>query len=209
MRPSSNSLFGKLGLKQWIHPYHLSWECRKVIQDKADDYDVQIYLEDDISFTQENLDYWLKYKGTLIENDYNLGFLRIEEEGDQCLITDLSAPLTNICRIDNDTYLINDNNPYCGFWIYDKNELKKFIETKEWQFKFKEYFTREKSAIGWHGDQMNHYKKTLIPLITEGSNWQTPKGASVHHIPNNYIGHPIFCKVEFPIKLPAKLNNHE
>lgn len=43
-----------------------------------DQYDVQIYLEDDIGFTNTVFEYWLNYKDVCLDHDYNLGFLRIE-----------------------------------------------------------------------------------------------------------------------------------
>ncbi|MBD99501.1 MAG: hypothetical protein CMO34_06630 [Verrucomicrobia bacterium] len=197
-----NSLIGRMGWKQWVHPYHLSWEPRKVIEKTAEEFDVQLYLEDDIAFTQKNLDYWLNHKDSLIKNGHNLGFLRVEINKEIRLITDLQSPLQETLTIDQTTYLVNDSNPYCGFWIYDKKELKRFIKTKEWKFKFEEYFVREKSAIGWHGTGMNRYKSTLLPLVKKENNLQTEEGAAIHHLPNNYIGHPVFCKVRFPIALP-------
>jgi len=194
-----NSLVGKMGWKQWVHPYHLSWEPRSVIEKSIEDYDIQLYLEDDMAFTQKNLDYWFKHKDSLIAKGHNLGFLRVEFKNNERLITDLQAPLKSTKVLDNKCYLVNDQNPYCGFWIYDKKELKRFIKSKEWRFKFKEYFVREKSAIGWHGTNMGHYKSTLLPLEKSHKNLHTKEGAAIHHLPNNYIDHQVFCKVKFPI----------
>lgn len=168
----------------------------------VDDYDVQIYLEDDIHFKQENLDYWLKYKRVTLSNDYNLGFLRIEKDTDgKELMTDVNWPIEEVIQVEGQNFLINDLNPYCGFWIYDKKELRNFIKSKEWKFKFDGYGIRAKAAVGWHGKNMKRYKETIIPVIKEGGKLITPSGAAVHHMPNNYIGKGKYCTREFPIEI--------
>jgi hypothetical protein len=45
---------------------------------------------------------------------------------------------TKYIFINDNKYFINDINPYCAFWIYDKNRsFKKFINTKIWKFNWK------------------------------------------------------------------------
>lgn len=189
-------------LKFLIHPFYLAWENRKVVEEVIEDYDVQLYLEDDIEFKQNNLDYWLKYKDIALTNNYNLGFLRIEkDEVQNQYLTDVNWPLTKVLEIKNQKFLLNDLNPYCGFWIYDREELKKFVKTKEWKFQFDSYGIREKSAVGQHGKTSNYFKGTIIPLIILNSKLVTPGSSSVHHLPNNYIGKGQYCTQRFPIKL--------
>lgn len=198
---SFDSIFNKLGIKQLVHPFYLTWENRKIVEKNINKYDVQIYLEDDIKFTKENLNYWLEFNETASKKGYNLGFLRIELDGIKKYITDIKKPLNKIIHIENTAYAVNDINPYCGFWIYSKKELKEFTKSKEWNFDFPEYGIREKSAIGWHGKNMDKYTKTIIPLNEEDNKYVTPQSCSVHHLPNNYIGDGSFCSQEFPIKL--------
>jgi hypothetical protein len=194
-----NSVFNKWGIKQFIHPYYLAWEHRKIVQEKVNLYEIQIYLEDDIKFTKENLFYWLNYHELVSKKGYNLGFLRTEIDGGQKFITDLTKPLSKLITIEDKTFIINDNNPYCGFWIYSKEELIDFIKSKEWNFNFERYGIREKAAIGWHGKDMSRFKNTLIPLIEKDQKFETINHCSVHHLPNNYINHKIFCTIKFPL----------
>lgn len=197
---SYRSLASKLGLKRLVNPFYLTWESRKAIQEKVDQYDAQLYLEDDMAFSSKNLKYWLKHKDLLLKNEYNLGFIRTEVDQENRLkVTDLFEKPTEIIEIEGQKFLVNDSNPYCGFWIYDKRELKAFIRSKEWKFKFRKYQIREKAAIGWHGSNMSHYKATLIPLIETDKSLFTDPDSSIHHLPNNYIGHEVFCKLDFPI----------
>ncbi len=185
-----------------IHPFFLSWESRANIEKMAEDYDIQIYLEDDIHFTQENLNYWLKYKDKTISKNYNLGFLRIEKNAEgKNLMTDVNWPIEKVIEIEGQKFLTNNLNSYCGFWIYDKKELKNFIKSKEWKFKFDGYGIREKAAIGWHGKGMMKYKDTVIPMLKRNDSLITHLGAAVHHLPNNYIGKGNYCSREFPIEI--------
>ncbi|TMM53242.1 hypothetical protein FEE95_19435 [Maribacter algarum] len=196
-----NSLFNRMGLKQLLHPFYLTWENREKISARIEEFDVQVYLEDDMAFTQENLEYWLQHKDAVLKANYNLGFLRTELDSQDVYITDLTSPLSQTVEINGDHYLLNNNNPYYGFWIMDKIELKKFIQSEEWSMQFEQYGIREKSAIGWHGENMSKYKGTLIPLETRETGHFTSEGAAIRHLPNNYIGHETFCTVKFPIAI--------
>ncbi len=196
----NKGIWNKLGLTSLVHPYHLSWENRKIVEQTVDDFDVQIYLEDDIDFTIGNFNYWMKYKDICLQNKYNLGFLRIEfNESNQAYLTDLLKWPEKKMELSGHQFMINDESPYCGFWIYDKKELKEFIKTKEWEFNFKGLGIREKSSIGWHGLMMNHYKATILPLLKSANGDELLSQACVvHHIPNSYIHDAVHCKLKLP-----------
>jgi hypothetical protein len=188
-------------IRRHIDPYFLTWENRRYVERNIDKYDVQMYLEDDICFTNAAFEYWLKYKEFCKKNDYNIGFLRYEVNNDKIYCTDLTSIPDKIIYIDGKLFLLNDNSPYCGFWIYDKSELYRFTKSKEWKFKFKEYKIREKSAIGWNGVKMKRYKGSIIPLkVIDRNTIAIHNDCKVHHLANNYIGHSVFCTVELPIQ---------
>jgi hypothetical protein len=186
----NQALWNKLGLTTFVHPYYLAWENRKVIEKNIDEFDVQMYIEDDIAFNIDTFNYWIRYKDICSTHGFNLGFLRIEFDSNrQTYLTDLKKWPQKIIEIDDQLFLINDVNPYCAFWIYDRADLKEFIKTKEWKFQFSGEGIREKSAIGWHGTMMNRYKNTIIPLYKlSAREYLLPKSCMVHHIPNNYTG---------------------
>jgi hypothetical protein len=197
-----NHIFNKIGLKFLIHPFFLSWESRKIIEKIKYNFNYQIYIEDDILFSKENFEYWKKYKDECINSGYNLGFLRYEIDCNKNLFySDLwiEKPKKFI-KLNNTFFLVNDLNPYCALWIYDKKELFNFIDSEEWKFKFEKYGIREKSAIGWHGKGMSRYKFTIIPLINVKGKYIIDQNCLVHHLPNNYIGHKGFCTVKHPIE---------
>ncbi len=199
----NNGIWNSLGMTQFVHPYYLSWENRKIITSIVDDYDIQIYLEDDIAFTNDNLNYWLSHKDICIAHSYNLGFLRFEKDlSNQLFLTDPNTIPTKQIKIKNQHFIVNDVNPYCGFWIYDRAELLQFVKSKEWNFKFKGLAIREKSAIGWHGSMMKRYINTIIPISSENDKKLLANECLVHHLPNNYIGHSVHCQIKV-ISLPA------
>jgi hypothetical protein len=195
-----NGLWNRLGLTSLVHPYYLTWENRKLVEKNLNNYDAQLYLEDDICFTAENFNYWLAHKDACYQNDFNLAFLRFEETAQQTkFLTDLTAVPEKVIRLNNQFFLLNDVNPYGGFWIYDRQELNRFTQTKEWKFNFDGFPIREKSAIGHHSLNMKRFKGNVIPLVhfdPSSGMAELPASCLVHHLPNTYIGHSLFCKIK-------------
>ena len=168
-----------------IHPFYLTWKCRDLLQKQQDEYDIFIYIEDDILVPGKAIKYWLEYNEKLIELNYNLGFVRIEVENDIEYITDLPGEkLDNIINLNDKMYCVNNKNPYCAFWIYNKNEFNKFANSQYYNINnISGYDTREQSAIGLHGVNTDWYKNTLIPII----NNKLIEECKIYHMPNNYV----------------------
>ncbi|MBI3219699.1 MAG: hypothetical protein HYZ44_09325 [Bacteroidetes bacterium] len=216
-----NGLWNRLSLTSLVHPFYLTWENRKVIEKNLYTYEAQLYLEDDICFTAENFNYWLANKDACYQNDFNLAFLRFEESPQRAkYLTDLTSIPEKIIEINNRFYLLNDINPYGGFWIYDKNELIRFSQSQEWKFNFDGFPIREKSAIGHHSLKMKRFKGNVIPLVNYDAATglaELPTSCLVHHLPNTYIGHSLFCKIKvetssansFTLRDRAKLNQQK
>ena len=179
----------------YCHPFNLTWKCRDLLKKQKNDYDIFMYIEDDILVPNNTIKYWLKYSKKLIKNNYNLGFVRIEIKDDIEYITDLpNKQLYKIITLDNETYCVNNVNPYCAFWIYSKDEFNKFIDSPYYNFMTTKYYgEREQSAIGLHGLGFKWYKDTLIPLIDD----KLIEHCKIYHMPNNYIGHSCHATIEF------------
>jgi len=177
------------------NPFYLAWKCRPIIEKQKNQYDYFVYSEDDILFSKKNFSFWLKHKALCIENNYNLGFLRIEDKNKKQFSTDLIDNIKYKIKINQKKFVVNNVNNYCALWIYDKKELSKFINTKFWKFKWKGkniyafYGIREMSAIGWHGKNMQRYKATIIPLLKKKLN----PGCYIKHLSNNHAlsNHPV------------------
>jgi len=187
-------------IKKYIDPYYLTWIHRKVVKDMIDDYDVQIYLEDDIGFTIETLQYWLTYKSICIENGYNLGFLRVEldERSGRWYCTDITELPDRVIELGGRLFAYFPG-VYSAFWIYDREELKRFAATGRW-VEHREPI-RAAAAVGWHGRDLGMYKGTIVPVNkVEENTYVVSNESRVHHLPNNYIGHHLFCREEFPLR---------
>jgi len=168
-----------------IHPFYLTWKCRDLLKQQKNDYDIFMYIEDDMLVPNKAIKYWLKYNEKLIEINYNLGFVRIEVEDNIEYITDLPGErMDTIINLDDETYCVNNKYPYCAFWIYNKNEFNKFVNDNYYDINnIPNYGTREQSAIGLHGVGTNWYKNTLIPVI----NNKLIEDCKIYHMPNNYV----------------------
>jgi hypothetical protein len=180
----NNELFKK-------NPLYFPWYIRDNMKN-IKDYDVIMYLEDDMLIPVNAINYWFKHKDLLIKNNYNLGFLRIEILDNKEYTTDLAYNdrnnknnfLTKIVEIDNNKYILNDINTYCAMFIYDKLTYNNFLDSPYFNpNNIKPYDIREKIAIGLHGIGMSHYKGTLIPLIDK----EIDKDCRIYHLPNNYV----------------------
>jgi len=115
--------------------YYLTWASRKTIKKQRNEYDFFIYQEDDIFIPLNAFNYWQTNKQDCLKNNLNLGFLRIELKDEIEYVSDLDMKIDKLMNLDKREYVINDVNPYCAFWIYDKTELNKWIKSKFWDLK--------------------------------------------------------------------------
>ena len=195
------------------HSFYLSWKYRKEMKKQKNSYDFFIYTEDDILFTKKNFEYWKKYKDQCMSDKFNLGFVRVEDNKRKGFyLVDIFHSLYKYIFIKNNKYFINDVNPYCAFWIYDKIEFQKFVNTKIWKFNWKKNYQgfgdiREMAAIGMHGINMPNYKNTIIPVNKYN---KIDSGSIICHLENKYsiTNHgPGSLKLRNLIKLKTKHYN--
>jgi hypothetical protein len=171
-----------------IDPHYLTWKCRDLLKQQRYDYDIFMYIEDDILVPYKAVKYWEERNEKLIKDNYNLGFVRIEvgNDGDE-YITDLPGKqFTNCTFLDSEMYCINDITPYCAFWIYNKHEFNKFVDSKWYDLHNIIYYSnciREKSAFGLHLFTTDWYKKTVIPIVDN----KLSSDCKIYHITNNYV----------------------
>jgi hypothetical protein len=144
-----------------------------------------MYIEDDILVPYKAIQYWLEYNQILLEMNYNLGFVRIEVEDGIEYITDLYGEIFDtFIDLNEKKYCVNNKNPYCAFWIYNKNEFNNFVNSKYYNINnISGYGIREQSAIGLHGIHTVYYKNTLIPIV----NNKLIEECKIYHMPNNYV----------------------
>ena len=119
-----------------------------MLEKQIEDYDIFMGIEDDILFYKESLEYWLKYKDDLIARNINLGFLLVEKDdkGEKFWVNSPGVRLGELQHVvrgqvrrapiflktKDNLYIINDIEPYCTFWIYDRNEMKRWRREEYW-----------------------------------------------------------------------------
>lgn len=179
-------------------PFYLTWKCRDIMKEQRFNYDIFMYIEDDILVPFKAIKYWLQYNEDLIKIKCNLGFLRIETKDDTEYLTDLPGKKFNtILKHNGTSYCLNNINPYCAFWIYNKMEFNKFVSSKLYNpVNISNYYgIRPKSAIGLHGFHTYWYMFTLIPV----KNHKLHEDCKIYHMPNNYVLNKgsAFATIEF------------
>jgi hypothetical protein len=169
------------------HPFYLSWKCRKLLFKQKKIYDYFIYAEDDVLFTIKNFLYFKKYNFLCLKNNYNLGYVRVEDRKFKGLYAvDVFTKLKEFISLKKKKFIIN-NNPYCGLWIMEKEEFNNFTVSDIWKFKWKKNYQcygsiREMSAIGWHGTNMERYQSTIIPIKRQ----RIDRDSIIIHLDNKY-----------------------
>lgn len=180
------------------HPFFLTWKPRILMREqiKEDNYDIYMYVEDDILVSNDSIKYWKKYFADFYEKQINLGFIRTETNSSgKEFWTDASS--------NNYKHMIIENNildlgiiSYSAFWIYDKELTGRMLDVIARPDKVS--YCRERAAFGanlhaYDKSAEKIFDKTCIPL----ENNQLPKSCQVYHLPNNYIGiNSMYCKLE-------------
>jgi hypothetical protein len=186
-------------------PMFLTWKCRELLPSQIDAYDIFMYAEDDVFVPKEAFQYWLENKDIAIAENYNLGFFRIQVDKtvEDEYISDAQEAWfdRNIVQIGEKKFLVNKFS-YCAFWVYDKNEMLKFLNSswfsldsvkKNYNSQMYTVGIREVSAWGLHLKHpyfpvaINHYKDTVF-LLDE--NEKLDKGCRVYHIDEVYHHNP-------------------
>jgi len=188
------------------HPSRLTWFCRNIMEKQKNNFDIFIYCEDDVLFTNRNFNYWLNYKDLCLKNNYNLGFTRCEIKNKIYYSSDQVAKSRYYVNLLDKKFIVPDN-PHCAFWIYDKKEFNDFVNTKYWKFNWRWVtisgilLIREMATIGWHGINMNgidmnRYLATIIPLEKD----RIDPNSFVKHLSNKFSKNPAGLFGTFKVK---------
>ena len=93
-------------------------------------YNYFMYIEHDINFDKKNFQYWLKYSKILLKYNFNLGFIVTEKTQKIKNIVSILKKFNQYVLINNKKFIVNDDQPYCCMWIYDKKNFNNFVNTK-------------------------------------------------------------------------------
>ena len=225
--------FIKHDISKLSSPLHMPFLSRKLLYEQKDRYDIFMYIESDIGFTQSNLNYWLKYKDECIQNNCNLAFARTEV--DDFPFCDLYWVEGNRSKLKDprweDTYLskrqIGDKDylqiySYWAGWIYDKKEFNKWAQEdlfhlqnkidQKIEIKHPNYKDRsrkisiEDAAWGYHCPIFDRYKTSagVIPIIDK----KIPEGCLVNHMTSNFLASKRFSVYKIKDVFPPLQRDH-
>lgn len=185
VQPPSNINLKKQIHNNLEHSFLLTWQHRYQMEPRIDKFDYFMYIEDDIVVSAEVIKCWHKESIRLYPLGYLSGFLRIETNANNIIVsTDQykKTSLKDIVNI-NGRYYYRPPNPYHGFWIYSQNQMKDFINSPCWKDgNYKNWGIRERAAAGMMWIK-NTKHITLIPLSCL---LKVQNDVLVYHTPNNY-----------------------
>jgi len=121
-------------------PWLLTWEhksaSRKDLVD-SDENTLFLYIENEMKFTQVNLDYWLKAKSQLAGSSLIPAFVRVGESlnSNQWVAIDhfggRSSTYKNLPKYSTaDEVYAQLDNPYCACYLLDKELATEFVNSK-------------------------------------------------------------------------------
>jgi hypothetical protein len=162
------------------HPWLLTWCHRPFIKNQIEEYDVFMYLEDDIFYPENAIKYWFENNKKLQNTKYDLGFCLLEKDdknNEYFVSLRKNEKCTNKIILDNVEYIELKRN-YKASWIYDKKYLK---NTNNNFFIPLNKFNKNCRVLAARGNQ-NEDKNTLVPLYDNFYNLNS----KIYHLSNKY-----------------------
>lgn len=199
------------------HPFFLTWTHRDHFIKKINEYEVFMYVEDDILVPYENYINYLKNFDLLWPN-YIPSFIRIEEKegifyNADCFYRTIARE-KNIVKIENKKFIELDN-PYHGFWIMPREPLKQSInehfacvtEEKTWIREIAASYGLKPSKKRYAKWKSKDIQKPGLVELSE--DYKVSNLCYSYHLTNKYINDQRFnfgkIKVDKIIKQEAKL----
>jgi hypothetical protein len=183
-------------------PEYLPHMHRHYWEEKEDDFDFFIFTEDDILFTLESFEMYVKRRQVLQEKGWSFGWVRVETWGvDNTTLVALdileSRPIMKIFETPDGYLWAEPFSPYTAHYVLDRYELRSMIEDPSniWTKGFPAIDTREEIAMGYNykfsgNINSNPYgargwqSRSLIP-ISRNCTVEQP-GGIVTHLPSKY-----------------------
>lgn len=174
----------------------MTWSHRDVFREqisKGSSHTHFLYLEDDLLFTKQNLDYWLCARESTSSTPFIPGFLRRETTySGEYVSTDVterqalaSTPLIKV----GDLIFASLRQSYQGMYLLDKQLALEFLFSDASSPDTGIWGIREKAAQGltyWNVPAGAH-SRIIVGL---GQDMQIHPHSQIHHLPNNYADNP-------------------
>jgi len=159
----------------WVYddersPWMLTWEHKSALKRDLIDSDENtlfLYIENDMKFTQKNLNYWLKAKSKLVGTSLIPAF------------------------VTGEVYVQLDN-PYCACYLLDEELANEFVNSKAFNEKTSRELTwwdigaRAAMGLGFVNPPTGFKSRHVVPVKKAGNYYQIKEEAKLHHLPNIY-----------------------
>ena len=174
------------------HPFHLTWCHRAHIKEYLEDFDVFMYVEDDIDLPIKNMVRYLENMELLQEGREVLQegikdgvpvFLRVEKKGGVRYNSDAEEiqeiPRSEIRTVGGRRFVTNLGHPlpYHGLWICPRERLREWMP---------ENFVRWETSREMAASFLIWEKKKLHYLELEEDGDGVAETSLCYHLPNNY-----------------------
>lgn len=164
--------------------FYLTWAhkavLRRMFRDPA--LTLMIYLEDDIKFTDESLDYWCRYRQPLAEIGLLPGFVRYEERGGVRYVVDqvrrqVIRQEVRLRGMDGEPTFAELDNPYQGMYVLDRPLAERHLGYSPHRGPARStlgsgvyWLVRERAAWGpMHDDVPAGFRsRNVVPIRTAG-----------------------------------------
>jgi hypothetical protein len=196
--------------------YFLTWahkpRFKQFVKQKAFTY--YIYAENDMLFSLENFNYWVKYKDILRSLNLEPGFCRYETVGEQKIpfdnykkwvLNDLTPEVwgdrpyeatTQLYLGDSDFVgFVSLGNPYAGLMILDKADAERYVESDSFDPQKSYALTahrnwpiadRSSMGLAFEGLLPHQEHRRVVPLVCESTGVRIPDCALVEHLDVKY-----------------------
>jgi hypothetical protein len=198
------------------HPYYLTWSHKTLLRAGLADPDFShfLYLEDDLRFTGESLQYWREHRGPLAAHGLLPGFVRVEWLDGSMYVVDQSGAAD--CRrlpgapIQRDEgsgepglRFVSLPNAYQGMYVMDRplalDHFRRSAARDPWRSRaLVDWGIRERAAVGPILDDVPAgfgVSRSVVPVqVQAGGTCELDQRCTLLHLPGNYTrgAHPSF-----------------
>ena len=183
-------------------PWLLTWEHKKIMLEDlkvANENSLFIYLENDIKFTQKNLEYWLESRKDLKDTKLVPSFVRVEysQTNDHFVALDYigrsASKISEISTYKSNKFLYAQlANPYCAIFVLDidlaieYSNSKAFGEKSSREISSWDIGARAAMGIQFVDVPNNFSSRFVVPINKAGKYYQILPSSIIHHLPNLY-----------------------
>lgn len=213
--PRSNDfkiVYQRVDLHALKHPHMLTWTPRNQMKsdiENGSELDFYLYLEHDIDFRSENLNYFINWRRRL-PNGITPGFMLVEWNSSGKFWSNFQIKQHDFrsgSNIKSDGIrFIPLKQPYCPVLLLDQNLGNEFLQSEFFELdNFTEMQSRfglpirESAAIGmtYFGKEKDYEVRSYVGFLDE-NNFPVV-GAIVRHMPNIYADSPTFAQCKNPL----------